>query len=300
MVSGQYLIEIKGFEDMENYRSIWTALFRTPHRLDFVDVGGVNTRYLEAGRKDMPPLLLLHGTAGSLENFSSNIAALAEHFHVYAIDMLGCGWTEKPDFDYLIPDYAEHAMRFLDTVGIQSVRIIGVSLGSWVGARMATLQPERVSKLLMVAPAGIITDPEEEARVAAAVKAGRLNAAESPTWESVSKILERMVHDPSTLMPDIVAVRLAIYSAPQMKAAMPHLLAFPGSGGDLKPEEWEAMQTPLLTIASIDAGDMFMRNAYAIAEIAPNATLVEMKACDHWPQFEQPEQFNNVAIDFLK
>lgn len=284
---------------MGDYHSIWTYLFRTPHRLGWIDAGGVSTRYLEAGDPDAPPLLLLHGTAGSLENFCANIAALSLHNRVLAIDMLGCGFTEKPDRDYLIPDYAAHAFAFLDAMGVARADIAGVSLGSWVGAHMAFNAPDRVGRLVMVAPAGIITDPEEEARVAAGVKARRLNAAEAPSWESVRTILLRMVHDPGTVIDDLIAVRLAIYSEPEMKAAMPRLLAFAGSGGDLKPEQWQAITAPILTIASIDAGDMFMKNAYAIAELAPNAALIELSDCDHWAQYERADAFNAAVLEFL-
>ena len=285
---------------MDNHKSIWMWLFKTPHKLGFVDAGGVATRYLEAGAPEKPPLLLLHGTAGSLENFCANISTLAEHFHVYAIDMLGCGFTAKPEKDYLIPDYAEHALAFLDAVGVPRAHVIGVSLGSWVGARMAASAADRISKLIMVAPAGIILDPEEEARVAEGVKKRRLSAAESPTWDTVKAVLTRMVHNPEMLIDDLIAVRLAIYSTAEMKAAMPRLLAFAGSGGDLKLEEWRAMETPILSVASVDAGDMFMKNAYAIAEIAPNAKLLELSRCDHWAQYECADQFNAEAVAFLK
>ena len=87
---------------MHQPSSIWRHLFKTPHRLGYVEVAGVQTRYLEAGPSDAPALLLLHGTAGSLENFCANYADYAQHFRVIGIDMLGCGWTDKPDFDYLI------------------------------------------------------------------------------------------------------------------------------------------------------------------------------------------------------
>ena len=81
---------------MQRNPGIWQHLHATPHQLRWIDAGGVRTRMLEAGQPDAPPLLLLHGTAGSLENFCANIATFAAHFRVIAIDMLGCGLTDKP------------------------------------------------------------------------------------------------------------------------------------------------------------------------------------------------------------
>lgn len=281
--------------------SIWSALFRTPHKLAWIDANGVSTRYLEAGNPEAPTVLMLHGTAGSIENFSANIDAFSRQFHVIAIDMLGCGFTDKPAYDYAIMDYAKHAMSVLDALGIDKASLIGVSLGSWVSVAMAEAWPERVQRVVMVAPAGIIADAEADLRVATKMRERRMAAAEDPTWESVSKALSGLVLDPTRLSDDIIAVRLAAYSQPEMKAAMPHLLAFATDtqAGALTEERWRLLSQPLLVVLSVDAPNMFFTNGKRILELAPNARGLEIKDCDHWTQYEQPEQFNAAAIQFL-
>jgi pimeloyl-ACP methyl ester carboxylesterase len=285
---------------MMKHTSIWQHLFKTPHRLGWVDVAGVNTRYLEAGPPDAPTVILLHGTAGSLENFSANYAAYSRHFHVIGLDMLGCGWTDKPDHDYQIKDYVEHVRGFMDAMGIAQACVVGVSLGGWVGAALALAHPARVARLVLVSPAGIITDPEEEKRFGDAVRKSRSSAAAEPTWETVSASLSFLVLDAQTLSDELVAVRLEIYRDPRMKAAMPHLLAFSLGGQALDDEQWRSIAAPILVIAAVDAPNMFLGNAYAIARAAPNAQLLEMKGCDHWAQYEQPEAFNAHSIAFLR
>lgn len=284
---------------MDNYKSIWKYLFRVPHRLSFVDAGGVNTRYLEAGTPGKPILILLHGTAGSLENFCANYATYAEHFHVFGIDMLGCGATDKPDHDYLIEHYARHVSAFMDALNLPSASLIGVSLGSWVAAQLAISEPEKVERLIMVAPAGIIVDAEEERRVAEGVRKRRSTAANTPTWETVRAAMSGLMLNPDDLIDDLIAIRLDIYQDPRMQAAMPRLLAFSLGGQDLKIEQWQRLHQPILSVAAVDAPNMFLRNAYAIAETAPNAEVVELHGCDHWAQFEQAEAFNALSIEFL-
>jgi len=284
---------------MKHHTSIWQHLFRTAHHLGSINVAGVQTRYLEAGSVDAPVVLLLHGTAGSLENFCANYAAYAEHFRVIGIDMLGCGLTDKPDFDYFIKDYAAHVLGFMDVMGIECAGVVGVSLGSWVGAALALENPERVKKLVLVAPAGIITDPEEEQRVAEGIRKRRSAAAMEPTWETVSTAMKGLVLDPTTLADDLIAIRLEIYRDPRMKTAMPHLLAFTQGGQALSESQWKTLSLPIQVIAAVDAPNMFLGNAYAIARTAPQAQLVEMKNCDHWAQYEQPEVFNAASIEFL-
>lgn len=284
---------------MNRLPSIWQHLFTVPHRLDWIDAGGVRTRYLEAGPADAPVVLMLHGTAGSVENFCANVAAYARQFRVIAIDMLGCGLTDKPEFDYLIKDYAEHARAFLDAMGIAQASVVGVSLGSWVGAALALAHPQRVRRLVMVAPAGIVVDAQEERRFAEGVRQRRSAAASEPSWDSVYKAMKGLVLDPATLADDLVAIRLEIYRQPAMAAAMPRLLAFSLGGQALSAHEWASLHLPIQVFAAVDAPNMFLTNAYAIAKVAPHAQVVEIPGCDHWAQYEQPEAFNAASLAFL-
>lgn len=284
---------------MDDYGSVWLALYDTPHRLDWVDADTVRTRVLTAGDAANPPLILLHGTAGSLENFARNIPALARHFHVLAFDLLGCGLTDKPAFDYAITDYADHVAATMQALGIDRAAFIGVSLGAWVAARLAHDRPDTVERLVLVAPAGIVVDAEEEARVAAGIRARRGAAAADPTWETVKAAMDRLVLDPATLWPDLIATRLAIYRRPEMAAAMPRLLAFSLGNQHLTPTEWAALRPPILCIAATDAPNMFLTNARAIAATAPDARCVDIPGCDHWAQFEQPDAFHSAVLPFL-
>lgn len=284
---------------MDRYRSIWTYLDNVRHTLDWIDAGGVRTRYLETGDPDGPVVVLLHGTAGSLENFSANYGSLARTHRVIGLDMLGCGYTDKPDRPYLITDYADHVLAVLDALGIATASVIGVSLGSWVGARLAVDHPDRIDRLVMVAPAGIVVDAAEEEKFGADVRSRRQGAADAPSWESVTTAMSRLVLDPDDLIDDLVAVRLRIYQQPEMVVAMGNLLAFTTGGQDLSREEWARLEQPVLIIAAVDAPNMFLDNARLLGEIVPNAEVVEMTGCDHWAQFERANEFNVLASGFL-
>ncbi|MBT2270038.1 alpha/beta fold hydrolase, partial [Rhodococcus qingshengii] len=87
--------------------TIWNELAGLDFELTTVDAGGVPTRSLQAGSGD-EAVIFLHGTSGHLEAFARNIAPHAESYRVHAIDMLGHGYTGKPDYPYEIPRYVEH------------------------------------------------------------------------------------------------------------------------------------------------------------------------------------------------
>ncbi len=121
----------------------------------FIDVQGVKTRYYEAGQGE--PMVLIHGgsTAGSstANVWSRNLPGLAKRFHVYAVDRLGSGLTGNPlrDADYSTEGQVEHVYRFIQTLGLGKIHLVGHSAGGAAAFYLATLHPEIIRTLSIVA-----------------------------------------------------------------------------------------------------------------------------------------------------
>jgi pimeloyl-ACP methyl ester carboxylesterase len=108
-------------------------------------------RYLRDGSG--PPLLLLHGLLGYSFSWRYVIPALAQHATVHAVDMLGVGFSDRPgNLDFSLRGNAERLLRFLDAVGVTSCDLLGTSHGGAVAMMGAALAPERIRKLILVAP----------------------------------------------------------------------------------------------------------------------------------------------------
>ncbi len=160
--------------------SIWTDLTGVSFCVEFVDAGGVATRALTAGPVGGPPVVFLHGTSGHLEAFSRNIVPHVEAgFRCHAIDMLGHGYTAKPDYPYEIPRYVEHLVAYLDAQGIEAAHFVGESLGGWVAGWLASEQPERVASLQLVAAGGTKANPQIMERIKSST-----TKATSRSWAS--------------------------------------------------------------------------------------------------------------------
>src|ERR1700684_4349769 len=143
--------------DTENYRSIWMYLKELEFRQGFVNIAVngavVRTRYAEAGGLDKPHAILLHGTGGHWETFAPNLAVLSQHFHCVAIDMVGNGFSDKPDYDYEVAVYVEHVLGVMDHFGIASANLIAMSLGAFVASALAVGHSERLDKVILMSPA---------------------------------------------------------------------------------------------------------------------------------------------------
>jgi len=281
------------------HHSIWSDLQGVAFRQDYVDVNGVRTRFLQAGDPSAPALVFLHGTGGHAEAYSRNLAAHAEHFNTFAIDMLGHGYTDKPDYDYAIPRYVEHVTGFLDAVGIERASLSGESLGGWVASHVAVEHPQRVNKLVLNTAGGDQINMEALARL----REMTLLAVTDPTWERLKARLEWLMYDPKLVHDDIVASRQRIYQADGMKAAIEHVLSMHTPEARkryaLSPEAWASIEAPTLVLwtshdptAGVDVGER-------LASWIPGSQLIVMQNCGHWPQFEDAGTFNRLHLDFL-
>ena len=286
-------------EAVDDHRSIWRHLMATPLRQDYVDVAGIRTRYVQAGSPDKPALIMLHGTAGTWECFAANLAAHAQHFNCYAFDMVGIGFSDKPDIDYEIPVYVEHVRNFMAAVGLKRASIIGVSLGAWIACRFAIDHPEKVDKLTLLASSGMLAN----AQTMGSIRSARTNAVDNPTWETIRGIFTTLIYDERNRIPDLVAIRQATYRQPEMKTAMRHILCLQDPeirARNLIPEEdWKRLAAPTLVFAAPDDREEYYKTAYRIRDLAKDARVIEIKEVKHWGQFEKPDDFNRNNLEFL-
>lgn len=282
------------------YRSIWTSLLDVPFEQAWVNAGGISTRYARAGSPDAPAVVMLHGTAGSWEGFSANLGALSKHFQCFAIDMVGSGFSDKPDHDYEISTYVQHVHDFMAAIGLPSASLIGCSLGSWVAARFALRHPERVDKLVLLSAAGLFANAANMDRI----RSRRTAAVEDPSWQNIKPIFDHLIHAEHNRIDDIIAVRQRVYAMPNMVEAMQHVLCLQDplvrQRNLLSEDDWRSIAAPALVVGSLADKDEYLETARRVSQLMPNAVYQEMQGVGHWPQFEDPERFNALCVEFLR
>jgi 2-hydroxy-6-oxonona-2,4-dienedioate hydrolase len=287
-------------EGPDAYRSIWTSLSDVAFRQGWLEANGVSTRYAEAGSSDAPAVLMLHGTGGHWETFVSNLGPFSAHFHCIAIDMVGNGFSSKPDVDYEIDLYVSHAMAVLDALGIESASIIGTSLGAWVAAACALAHPDRVEKLVLMSPAGLVATESNMQRI----RAERTAAVDDPSWERIKALFDHLIAEERNRIPDMVAVRQAIYRLPSTREAIDHVLILQDPAARdrnlISEAQWASIAAPTLVIASGQDFSEYESTARRVAKLIPKGEILEMPGVRHWPHFEDPDLFNAAAIDFLR
>jgi pimeloyl-ACP methyl ester carboxylesterase len=116
-----------------------------------------HTFVIASGDQDAPPLVLLHGAASNAVSWVADFPEYSACFRVYAVDLPGEPGKSAPNRpDWHGTDFAKWLEDVLDGLQINKTTLLGISQGGWTALRFATTHPERVDKLVLLAPAGVM------------------------------------------------------------------------------------------------------------------------------------------------
>ena len=261
-----------------------------------VDAGGIETSYLEAGSGET--VLMLHGSGpgvSALANWQHNILTLAQRFHVLAPDIVGFGTTERPeDIVYSLRTWTDHVWAFMDARDIEKARVIGNSLGGRIALQMATDQPDRIAKMVLMGTPGVGMTPTEGL---AALR------AYEPSHEAMRALLRNyFAVDPAMITDDLVKIRYEASIADGAYEAYRAMFFDPRHAGSelgITENEVRAIATPTLLIHGREDKVVPLQVSVTMVGLMPNADLHVFSACGHWTQIERADEFSAVVSDYL-
>lgn len=272
----------------------------------WMDFAGAKMRYLRAGSG--PALILLHGLFGYSFSWRFTMPALAPYATVYAPDMLGAGFSDRPEnVDYGMKAAAQRLLRFIERLGISSFDLLGTSHGGAVAMLAAaeclrTGSPPNLRRLILVAPVnpysahGQRLAPFFGSNFGSAVF--RLTVARMRSVQRLALI--RLYGSRKRIPPGTFEGYIAPLAKPglvghvlriarkwtadlrNVKAVLPQLASIP----------------TLLLWGSEDAA-VYASSAKPLAEYFPNSRTIIFPGIGHLPYEECPEEFNRALIEFL-
>jgi pimeloyl-ACP methyl ester carboxylesterase len=269
----------------------------------YIKVGNTNTRFWAAGDKGTA-VILLHPGLSSVENWVLNINALAKHHRIYAIDMLGFGYTGLPEPPYSLDKAAQHVNDFLETQHIERVSLVGHCGGGVVSLYFAFHFPDKLEKLVLVNSWGLGKEAPFITRLGTLPIIGELIMR--PSRKSASMIMKMCVYDPVVLTDEMVGDFYRCMSLPGAQKA--YMSVFRAIGNFNGPRA-EILQFIRENLANITSPTMIIwgkqdrslpvAHAYIAREGIPNAKLHIFDPCGHMPPTEHSEEFNNLLLEFL-
>jgi pimeloyl-ACP methyl ester carboxylesterase len=266
-----------------------------------VTLDGARMRYRRSGSG--PALLLVHGLLGYSFSWRFAMPVVARQATVYAVDMLGAGFSDRPPgLECNLRASAERLLRFLDAVGVASCDLLGASHGGAVGMMAAALAPDRVRRLILVAPANPWSARGKRLTAFLSSRVmSPLFLLLAPYFEVTHSVfLRRMFGDTRRIRPGT----LQGYSAPfALAGAFEYGLGVARSWNqdlqELKLVLPRIAHIPTLLIwGSLDSA-VSPASAVQLCQQFKQCCLVMLEGVGHLPYEEVPEEFNRAALEFL-
>ncbi|HEX2125401.1 MAG TPA: alpha/beta hydrolase [Thermoleophilaceae bacterium] len=266
-----------------------------------VEVDGRQVSVVDTGG-DGPPLVWIHGLGGIWQNWLLNIPAFMETHRCVALDLPGFGQSELPAGELSIRGFAHTVDRVCDLLEVEDPVVIGNSMGGFAGAELAVSFPTRVSKLVLVAAAGLSTEYlSREPLLAAARAFAALTARTGLRGAPVVKrrrlrrfALQLVVRYPERLSVPLATELVAGANAPGFIRAFDALMGYSFR------DRLERIEVPVLIVwgrndmlVPVEDADMFEHL------IGDNARSVIFDDTGHLPMLERPSRFNELLAGFI-
>lgn len=244
-------------------------------------------------------VVLIHGLMDSAEQWRANLDALAQAHQVWAIDLIGFGFSSRVTTPtYSLAMFARSIREFMDTQGIAHTSLVGHSLGGAIALRFAHDYPDRVDKLVLIAPATLLLPLRPEFKIAKHLPfiPRALIGWVMLDRRARERALREALGNPAQYDTLEVARRLRPLRVRGTADALVAMLASPRDNHVLPLEHITA---PTLIVWGTRDRAVPRRHIEHHARALPNAKLVIIENAGHLPHYEYPEQVNRLLLDFL-
>ncbi|WP_435634392.1 alpha/beta fold hydrolase [Pseudomonas solani] len=256
---------------------------------------GLRLHYLDIGEGE--PVVFIHGSgpgASGHSNFKQNHPVFTEAgYRVIVPDLPGYGASDKPETVYSLDFFVTALSGLLDALDIQRCVLVGNSLGGAIAIQLALNEPKRVSRLVLMAPGGLMEKEqyylqmEGIQKMGAAFANGELNDA-----AGMRRLLGLQLFDPALITDETVNERVAVVQ--QQPRCVLGSMQVPNLTGRLA-----ELACPILGFWGMNDKFCPVSGAQTMMERCRDIRFVLLSECGHWVMVEHRELFNRTCLDFL-
>jgi pimeloyl-ACP methyl ester carboxylesterase len=253
-----------------------------------------------------PVVLMVHGLSGCWQNWLENIPYFARDHRVIAVDLPGFGESEMPAKEISISRYADTIEALLEELGIDTVRLVGNSMGGFIGAELAIRYPQRVERLVLVAAAGLSVEYIRTQR-----KEGLRHRAENIAFFNIgwmasrsstvarrrrlrSALLLIVAAHPDRLPPELTFELVHGSGKPGFDNALDALCSYPIR------KRLPEIECPTLIVWGTKDRLVPLKDASVFEERISDSRKIVYQDTGHLTMLERPARFNRDVHDFLQ
>jgi 2-hydroxymuconate-semialdehyde hydrolase len=274
-------------------------------RVSDVPVGdGMTMRVNQSGQPGQPVILMLHGSGPGVSgrsNWEALMTGLAEEYHCIAPDIIGFGDSTHPDPSPqgFVPNMTlriDKLIRMLDELGVETVTLVGNSMGGMFSLRLAQMIPDRIDRMVLMGSGGM------PGLVPLPGLLKLVTFYDDPSEQSMEDLLMLFVSDKEAFGPrirDIAGERYAVATREDVRRS--HLGTFaPGEFWTFPEDVLAGIPHRTLVVHGRDDAIVSPEGSYYLAANLPNADLYVLSHCGHWTQVEQAVRFRTILADFME
>ena len=255
-----------------------------------VNVDGNNIRYLLDGTSERD-LILIHGLGASAERWEHVIPNFAKNYRVIVPDLIGFGQSDKPLIDYTTEYLGEFIKQFLNEIDVNTVSIIGSSLGGQIAIDFTSLNPTKVDKLVLVSPSGIMkhSTPALDAYIMAAMY---------PNTDTAQHAFQMMSGRDNV---DEITIKGFVKRMKLPNAKMAFMSTLLGlKDAEVISQKLSSINLPTLIIWGENDPVIPIKYASSFVTGINDCRFIKMLGCAHTPYVEMPDKFYKLVYEFLK
>lgn len=257
-----------------------------------------NIHYIEKGTGSRH-VILVHGFRCNTYTWRHLVEPLAESgFHVWSIDLVGYGFSDKPAINYNLDLFVAQIHAFMDSHNIPTAHFIGNSMGGGLSIALALQYPGRVNSLSLISPLGYPID------IPLYVSIGKHFSMFWTPFLSmwmIKKALEQVVFNRESIKDDQVeAYALPYYFSGGAAAALSTLRNFDNQKISDFSKRYSEIDCPLFLLWGNEDTLIPMEHFRRFCKDFPGARTLLVKECGHIPQEEKPEEIKDAILSFLR
>jgi 2-hydroxymuconate-semialdehyde hydrolase len=261
-----------------------------------INAGGINTNYHDQGEGH--PIVLFHGSGPGVSAFANwrlVIPHLARNFRTIAPDIVGFGFTERPnDIKYEMETWVKHAIDFLDAMEIEKAHVIGNSFGGSLSVALAIHAPERISRLVLMGSVGLEFELTEGLDY---------TWGYTPSFKNMRTMLDLFTYDHGLVNDELAQLRYEAGLRPGVQEAYAAMFPAPRQEGirkiASKEEDVKNIQHETLIVHGKNDLIIPVSASEDLFRCIKNSQLHIFGKCGHWTQIEHNQRFNLLVENFL-
>lgn len=267
-----------------------------PEIVNSIKTGNYNTNYHDLGEGDA--VMFIHGSGPGVTGYANwrlTMPVLAEKFRVIAPDMVGFGYTDRPEgIKYNMQTWVQQTIDLMDALGLEKAHIVGNSFGGALAVAFAIAYPNRVNKLVLMGSVGVAHD----------LTYGLDKVwGYTPSIENMKELLDIFAYNRKIVTDELAQLRYEASIRPGFQESFSSMFPAPRQNGidamESDEQDIKNIKNDTLIIHGREDKVIPLQNSIRFNQLIKKSQLHIFGECGHWTQIEHKDRFNTILLNFF-